>query len=294
MNRARYNPLRPSLIATHGVTGELYVFDRDAHPHEPETDEFRPDLILRGQKEEGYGLSWSERQDGLVLSASEDGTACLWDVAGGPSADAKTLDPLQTFRAHTGVVNDCVFDPHRATQFASVGDDSHLFLWDTRQPEEPAVRTAAGGGAEVNAVAWNSFSGGQVLATAGADKVIRLWDLRSLTHPVHALEHHTEPVLGLAFSPTEATMLASSAQDRRVNVWDLSRIGLEQEPGDAEDGPPELLFQHGGHTSTPSDVAWAPHDPWHLLTTAEDNVVQLWRPKRAITDEMLVHPRLLE
>ena len=32
-------------------------------------------------------------------------------------------------------------------------------------------------------------------------------------------------------------------------VWDLSRIGDEQSPDDAEDGPPELLFIHGGHTS---------------------------------------------
>lgn len=32
-------------------------------------------------------------------------------------------------------------------------------------------------------------------------------------------------------------------------MWDLSRIGEEQTPEDAEDGPPELLFVHGGHTA---------------------------------------------
>jgi histone-binding protein RBBP4 len=44
-------------------------------------------------------------------------------------------------------------------------------------------------------------------------------------------------------------VLASCGADRRLMVWDLSRIGDEQSPDDAEDGPPELLFIHGGHTS---------------------------------------------
>ena len=32
-------------------------------------------------------------------------------------------------------------------------------------------------------------------------------------------------------------------------MWDLSKIGEEQTAEDAEDGPPELLFIHGGHTA---------------------------------------------
>lgn len=290
VNRARYNPLHSSLVATHGVGGELYVFDRDAHPATPETDEFRPDVVLTGQTQEGYGLAWCDKQDGLLLSASEDATVCLWDVAA--AEGRRTLEPLKTFRDHTSVVEDCAFDPNSAERFASVGDDSKLYVWDTRQAR-PALSTVAGEG-EVNALSWNSFSGGLVLATGGADKVVRVWDVRSLASPVHALERHEEQVLGLAFSPTEPAALASASADRRVILWDLSRIGEEQDPGDEEDGGPELLFQHGGHTATPTDLSWAPHEPWHLLTTAEDNVVQLWRPKETITDVLEVDPAELE
>ena len=35
--------------------------------------------------------------------------------------------------------------------------------------------------------------------------------------------------------------MASSGTDRRLHVWDLSKIGEEQSTEDAEDGPPELL-----------------------------------------------------
>jgi histone-binding protein RBBP4 len=51
------------------------------------------------------------------------------------------------------------------------------------------------------------------------------------------------------WSPHHETILASASADNRVMLWDLSRIGEQQSPQDAEDGPPELLFIHGGHTS---------------------------------------------
>lgn len=53
----------------------------------------------------------------------------------------------------------------------------------------------------------------------------------------------------MQWSPHNETILASSGTDRRLHVWDLSKIGEEQTPEDAEDGPAELLFIHGGHTA---------------------------------------------
>lgn len=53
----------------------------------------------------------------------------------------------------------------------------------------------------------------------------------------------------MQWSPHNETILASSGTDRRLHVWDLSKIGEEQSSEDAEDGPPELLFIHGGHTA---------------------------------------------
>ena len=58
---------------------------------------------------------------------------------------------------------------------------------------------------------------------------------------LHTFEAHQDEILQLSWSPCHETILASSSGDRRLNVWDLSRIGEEQSPDDAEDGPPELL-----------------------------------------------------
>jgi len=46
---------------------------------------------------------------------------------------------------------------------------------------------------------------------------------------------------------------------------------------DAEDGPPELLFIHGGHTAKISDFSWNPNHPWVICSVSEDNIMQVWQ-----------------
>ena len=48
-----------------------------------------------------------------------------------------------------------------------------------------------------------------------------------------------------------------------------------QAPEDADDGPPELLFIHGGHTAKISDFAFNPNDDWVVASVAEDNILQV-------------------
>jgi histone-binding protein RBBP4 len=56
----------------------------------------------------------------------------------------------------------------------------------------------------------------------------------------------------------------------------MSRIGMEQSEEDAEDGPPELLFLHGGHTSKVSDFSWSAKSEWTCASVSEDNILQIW------------------
>lgn len=112
-----------------------------------------------------------------------------------------------------------------------------------------------------------------------------LWDIRKFDRKTHSMEVHSDQVLQLQWSPYHETILASGGADRRVNIWDLSRIGMDQDPEDADDGPPELLFVHGGHTSKITDFSWNPNDPWSISSTAEDNIVQVWRMSEAIYED---------
>jgi histone-binding protein RBBP4 len=117
------------------------------------------------------------------------------------------------------------------------------------------------------------------------DSTIAVWDLRNMSKPLSELLGHTDQVFKVEWSPLNESILGSCSADRRVALWDLSRIGQEQSPEDAEDGPPELLFLHGGHTSNVSDFSWNTKDEWTLVSVSEDNVLQVWKPAEEIYAE---------
>jgi WD40 repeat protein len=96
---------------------------------------------------------------------------------------------------------------------------------------------------------------------------------------------HKAGVYQLSWSPFEEAVLASSGEDRRVNIWDTRRIGQEQDPEDAEDGPPELLFVHGGHTAKVFDFSWNQNYHWCMASVAEDNILQVWQVTEGIYDD---------
>lgn len=107
VNRARYMPQNPCIIATKTPTSDVLVFDYTKHPSKPgkslffstegklnpepvravsilrgvsvlpvfgidPSGECSPDLRLRGHQKEGYGLSWNPNLSGNLLSASDD------------------------------------------------------------------------------------------------------------------------------------------------------------------------------------------------------------------------------
>jgi WD40 repeat protein len=65
---------------------------------------------------------------------------------------------------------------------------------------------------------------------------------------------------------------------RRADACAAAAPPCVQTPEDAEDGPPELLFIHGGHTAKISDFAWNQQDDWVVASVAEDNILQIWSP----------------
>nr|CAD7433113.1 unnamed protein product [Timema monikensis] len=241
VNRARYMPQNPCVIATKTPSSDVLVFDYTKHPSKPDpSGECHPDLRLRGHQKEGYGLSWNPNLNGYLLSASDDHTICLWDINATPR-DNRIIDAKTIFTGHTAVVEDVAWHLLHESLFGSVADDQKLMIWDTRcnNTSKPS-HTVDAHTAEVNCLSFNPYSE-FILATGSADKTVALWDLRNLKLKLHSFESHKDEIFQVQWSPHNETILASSGTDRRLHVWDLSKIGEEQSGEDAEDGPPELL-----------------------------------------------------
>ena len=77
VNKARYQPQKPDLIATMCTDGRTLVWDRTKHSSMPK-EEIEPQIELVGHAKEGYGLSWSRHDVGRLATGSEDTTVKVW------------------------------------------------------------------------------------------------------------------------------------------------------------------------------------------------------------------------
>lgn len=235
------------------------------------------EVVLKGHEAEGYGLSWSPMKEGWLLSGSYDKKICLWDISSG--SGAPVLDAQQVFVAHEDLVEDVAWHLKDEHIFGSVGDDCKLMMWDlrTNKPEQSILAHRK----EVNSLSFNPFNE-WILATASGDTTINLFDMRKLSRSLHTFDSHEAEVFQVEWNPNLATVLASSAADKRVMIWDINRIGDEQSEEDADDGPPELLFVHGGHTDKISELSWNPSEKWAIASVSEDNILQIWEMAESI------------
>ncbi|KAJ3693146.1 hypothetical protein LUZ60_012241 [Juncus effusus] len=265
VNRARFMPQNANRVATKTCQSEVNLFNLEG-------EEGGVEMVLEGHENEGYGLSWSGLKEGNLLSGSYDAKICLWDL--GTSKGEKVLHAQQVFDAHEEAVEDVEWHVKDANIFGSVGDDHKLMIWDLRsdKPQHSIVAHKN----EVNSLSFNPFNE-WILATASKDTLVNLFDMRKLNTSLHTFASHTDEVFQVEWSPHHETILASSSADKRINIWDLSRIGDEQAEEDAEDGPPELLFVHGGHTDKISEFSWNPCEKWVIASVAEDNILQIWQ-----------------
>ncbi|XP_059133545.1 LOW QUALITY PROTEIN: histone-binding protein RBBP4-like [Peromyscus eremicus] len=276
VNRAQYMPQKPCVTATKTPSSDVLVPDHTKHPSKPDpSGERNPDLRLCEHQKEDYGLSWNPNLSEHLLSASDDHTICLWDISAVPT-EGKVADAKTIFSGRTAVVEDVSWHLLQSFLFESVADDQKLMTWDThsnntsKQSHLVNAHTV-----EVKCLSFSPYSE-FILATGSADKTVALRDLRNLKLKLHFFESHKDEIFQVQWSPHNETILASSGSDHRLDVWDLSKIE-EQPPEDAEDGPPELLFIHGGHNAKISDFSWNPNEPWVICAVSEDNIMQVWQ-----------------
>jgi WD40 repeat protein len=98
----------------------------------------------------------------MVLTASADGTARLWD--------AETWLGIRSFTGHAGPVSQAVFSSD-GEWIVTGGDDNTARLWDTQTAQE--VRRFVGHTARITAVAISPD--GKYVATASEDLTARVW-----------------------------------------------------------------------------------------------------------------------
>ena len=88
--------------------------------------------------------------------------------------DMRIEKPCETFYSNTESVRDVQFNPHVYHQFCAVSENGKVQLWDTRRPDRCERQWPAHNN-HVFACDWHPELR-NVLATAGRDKTIKVWD----------------------------------------------------------------------------------------------------------------------
>jgi U3 small nucleolar RNA-associated protein 13 len=117
-------------------------------------------------------------------------------------------------------------------------------------------------------------SSGGYLATASADRSVKVWDLDTGL-PTHHLQGHSGVVLRVLFHPRRPLLFSADDQGE-VRVWSLVAGG-----GGSSGNGRCLAALSGQHLSAVTSLAVAP-DGWRLLSGSRDKTVHVWDLRRAL------------
>ena len=283
-----------------------------------ELKSFRPSSAIRSLCFDSEGK--------LLATASEDGTALIWDVA-------KRASAQKLIGGHSGSIRDLAFSSDGKSVFTS-GADGRIVVWDVSNGTQTAsgwiskpevignslrvsndgkaiavgcddnsirlfdtitlrqTKKLSGHGASVNTVSFSSD--GQWIVSGSQDKTIRVWSLAS-GKEIAKLLGHSAPLSSVVFS-SDGLRVLSASQDTTVRLWDIGRLTQprstrsEGDAGEINASLGEVLSLEY-HTSETTVAEFSP-DGRNILTAGLDGKAVLWPSERIPPSIRISNPNL--
>lgn len=284
VNKLRYMPQNPDIIASANNVGDLHVYNRTKHStikklgEEDKVNEPQLRLVNGGSGANGesvdvqntdiFALDWNSQTESVLVSGSMDGQLNVYDIRGNYANRSANNTIHHTWTIENGVgINDVEWVPLHDSVFLTADDAGALSLFDKRS-HGAAVKTV-GGSSPKNSLSTNPGNEFCV-ATGDAQGQIDIWDLRALTQCAKTILGHVDAITQVKWHPRFTAVLGSSSADRLVRLFDVAEPDLP------------LLFSHEGHMLGVNDFDWSLHEDWMVASVADDNSLHFWKPAQHV------------
>ena len=240
------------------AVGNIRPFDLALTSFSDHTDEVRGVAVL----------DWPGLDHQVIVSASGDGTARVWDP----------LDlgrELARFDRHTDEVRGvAVLDwpglDHQV--IVSASGDGTARVWDPLDPSRELARFDRHTGAlrGLAVLDWPGLNH-QVIVTTSTDKTARVWDPLDPSRELARFDRHTDGVRGVAvldWPGVDHRVIVTTSYDGTARVWDPLDPGRELARFDGQ----------GSWLWGVATLGWPGMDHQVIVTTSFDWTARVWDP----------------
>ena len=181
-----------------------------------------------------------------ILTASNDGTARIWDT--------ETGQQFLSLEGHRSRVSSAVFSSEDSRILTASGDGTAR-IWDAETGQQ--LLSIEGHADYVNSAVFSSDD--SRILTAGNDWTARIWDAET-GQQLLSIEGHVDYVTSAVFSSDDSRILTANS-DRTARVWD------------AETGQELLSLE--GHEGRVTSAVFSSDDS-RILTASSDKTARVW------------------
>ncbi|RKF65820.1 Protein transport protein SEC31 [Golovinomyces cichoracearum] len=203
----QFNPLKPQILATAGVKGELFIYDINdiSNPFRLGTTAASSDDL--------ECIVWNRKVPHILATGGTGGFVTVWDL--------KTKKASLTLNNNRKAIGAIAWDPDNATKLLTATPDNTtpvILLWDLRNSNAPES-TLQGHSQGILSISWCQQDN-NLLLSCGKDNRTILWDPQA-GELLGEFPEATNWTFQTRFHPHNPTLSATASFDGKISIHTL-------------------------------------------------------------------------